>query len=74
MHAVVTLTNIIVIFYVICAGTPYGHTSNLSPFAPNGLRGIFSAASIVFFSFVGFDGAITAVEEVGPCAGTCPPG
>ena len=63
MGAVVTTTNIVVIVYVLCAGLPYGHFSNLTPFAPYGLRGIFAASSIVFFSFVGFDGAITAAEE-----------
>ncbi|KAK9813513.1 hypothetical protein WJX73_003694 [Symbiochloris irregularis] len=60
---VITSTNIIVIVYVICAGAPYGSVDNLVPFAPQGARGIFAAASVVFFSFVGFDGAVTAVEE-----------
>ena len=62
--AVITTTNIVVIVYVLCAGMPFGHVSNLEPFAPFGMHGIFAASSIVFFSFVGFDGVITAAEEV----------
>lgn len=61
---VVTTTNLIIIVYVLCAGLPYGHTDNMKPFAPFGLHGVFAASSIVFFSFVGFDGAINAAEEV----------
>ncbi len=32
-------------------------------FAPNGWRGIFSGASIVFFAYIGFDAVSTASEE-----------
>lgn len=60
---IVTTTNLIIIVYVLCAGLPYGHTDNMKPFAPFGLHGVFAASSIVFFSFVGFDGAINAAEE-----------
>ena len=66
LAAVVTSMNIVVIIYVLCAGFPFGTASNLVPFAPFGVRGIFTASSIVFFSFVGFDAAATAAEEVPP--------
>ncbi|WP_309231020.1 amino acid permease [Nocardia sp. SYP-A9097] len=38
-------------------------SGNLHPFAPEGVAGIGAAASMVFFSFIGFDAASTAGEE-----------
>lgn len=63
-HAVVTGMNIIAILYVIFAGSPFGQGSNLSPFAPGGIPGIFAGAAVVYFSFVGFDTVATVAEEV----------
>jgi APA family basic amino acid/polyamine antiporter len=39
------------------------NTANYHPFAPNGLGGIVSGASIVFFTYIGFDAVSTAAEE-----------
>ena len=39
------------------------NTQNWHPFAPNGLGGVISGASIVFFTYVGFDAVSTAAEE-----------
>jgi APA family basic amino acid/polyamine antiporter len=39
------------------------NTANYHPFVPNGLSGIVSGASIVFFTYVGFDAVSTAAEE-----------
>lgn len=39
------------------------NTANYHPFAPNGLTGIVSGASIVFFTYIGFDAVSTAAEE-----------
>jgi APA family basic amino acid/polyamine antiporter len=36
---------------------------NWTPFAPNGWRGIASAAAIIFFAYIGFDAVSTAAEE-----------
>ena len=60
----VTCVNLIVIVFVVCAGMPYAMGDNFIPFAPFGARGVFSAASVVFFSFIGFDTVATAAEEV----------
>lgn len=54
----------IAIAYVLCAGAPFTDAAHLMPFAPFGVRGIFSAASVVFFAFVGFDSVATVAEEV----------
>ncbi len=37
--------------------------ANYHPFAPHGLTGIVSGASIVFFTYIGFDAVSTAAEE-----------
>jgi APA family basic amino acid/polyamine antiporter len=62
--AVVTGMNLIAILYVIAAGLPFARASNLAPFMPFGVRGIFSASSVVFFAFVGFDSLAACAEEV----------
>jgi APA family basic amino acid/polyamine antiporter len=42
---------------------PAGSVSAWKGFAPNGWRGIFSGAAIVFFAYIGFDAVSTASEE-----------
>src|SRR5580704_713739 len=39
------------------------NTANWHPFAPNGVSGIVTGASIVFFTYIGFDAVSTAAEE-----------
>ncbi len=39
------------------------NSRNWHPFAPHGLAGVISGASIVFFTYVGFDAVSTAAEE-----------
>jgi APA family basic amino acid/polyamine antiporter len=39
------------------------HTENWKPFAPNGFSGVLTGASIVFFTYIGFDSVSTAAEE-----------
>ena len=38
-------------------------TANWHPFAPHGFSGILTGASIVFFTYIGFDSVSTAAEE-----------
>jgi APA family basic amino acid/polyamine antiporter len=37
--------------------------SNWTPFAPNGFKGVSTAAAIIFFAYIGFDAVSTAAEE-----------
>jgi APA family basic amino acid/polyamine antiporter len=37
--------------------------ANWAPFAPNGFTGIWGAAAIIFFAYIGFDAVSTAAEE-----------
>jgi len=39
------------------------NTGNWHPFAPNGFPGILTGASLVFFTYIGFDSVSTAAEE-----------
>ncbi|KAL4458687.1 hypothetical protein ABPG75_013552 [Micractinium tetrahymenae] len=62
-NMVVTALNIASILFILGAGFPKAQAANLSPFAPFGARGVFSAAAVLFFSFVGFDYVANAAEE-----------
>ncbi|QTR01762.1 amino acid permease [Saccharothrix algeriensis] len=64
--AVTTVTTVlkvlVLLFFVVVAVFGF-RSQNLAPFAPAGVAGITGAASLVFFSFIGFDAASTAGEE-----------
>lgn len=49
-------------FFIVVAFANF-HSGNLTPFAPHGRDGIVTAASIVFFAFIGFDAISTGSEE-----------
>jgi APA family basic amino acid/polyamine antiporter len=58
----VVLKLAIIAFFVIF-GAFFVEPENWRPFAPNGTLGIFSAAAIIFFAYIGFDAVSTASEE-----------
>ena len=60
--AMVVLKLAIIAFFIIM-GLFYVDTANWTPFAPNGLPSIFTAAAIIFFAYIGFDAVSTAAEE-----------
>ena len=60
--SMVILKLAIIGFFVIF-GAFYVEPDNWRPFAPNGTLGIFSAAAIIFFAYIGFDAVSTAAEE-----------
>lgn len=53
----------IVIVGVIVIGFMHGNTDNLHPFFPFGPKGVFQAASVVYWSYTGFDMVATMAEE-----------
>jgi basic amino acid/polyamine antiporter, APA family len=53
----------LVILLVISVGAFYVKPSNWTPFAPNGLKGVLSGVSAVFFAFIGFDAISSTAEE-----------
>ncbi len=52
----------ILVFFVIVAFTVFD-SGNFEPLLPMGIAGVSGAASMVFFSYIGFDAASTAGEE-----------
>lgn len=56
---------LVIIGFFLILGTMYIRPENWTPFAPNGLKGISSAAAIIFFAYIGFDAVSTAAEETG---------
>ncbi|MFI2238441.1 amino acid permease [Streptomyces chrestomyceticus] len=53
----------ILVLFCVIAFTAF-QDGNLTPFAPEGVAGITSGASVAFFSYIGFDAITTAGEEV----------
>jgi APA family basic amino acid/polyamine antiporter len=54
---------LVIIGFFIIVGAVYVKPDNWTPFAPNGFKGISSAAAIIFFAYIGFDAVSTAAEE-----------
>lgn len=52
-----------VIVFVIVVGFIHGRSSNLVPFTPFGVKGVFDAAAVVYWSYTGFDMVATMAEE-----------
>jgi APA family basic amino acid/polyamine antiporter len=49
---------------IFCIGAARAiHVENWKPFAPHGFPGVLTGASIVFFTYIGFDSVSTAAEE-----------
>jgi APA family basic amino acid/polyamine antiporter len=60
--AMVALKLAIIGFFVVM-GVFYVDPENWTPFAPNGVPSIITAAAIIFFAYIGFDAVSTAAEE-----------
>jgi APA family basic amino acid/polyamine antiporter len=64
VNAIMVLIKIGVLVLFILVGVSGWESDNLSDFAPFGLGGVMTAASIIFFSYIGLDAVSTAGEEV----------
>jgi len=53
----------IVVLFIVLAFTGFD-SGNLQPFNPKGFDGIVTAASVIFFAYIGFDAISTSSEEV----------
>jgi APA family basic amino acid/polyamine antiporter len=71
VNAVIVAIKVAVVILFIVAGISYVSQDNLTPFIPPnegtfgefGWSGIFRAAGIVFFAYIGFDAVSTAAQE-----------
>ena len=57
------IAKLAIIAFFLVLGVMYIRPENWTPFAPNGMKGISSAAAIIFFAYIGFDAVSTAAEE-----------
>lgn len=64
VNLIMTIFNIILIFFIIIYGAFFIDVSNWTPFLPYGYSGVFNGAAVVFFSYVGFDSVTTLAGEV----------
>jgi APA family basic amino acid/polyamine antiporter len=60
---IASVANMFIITFIIIAGLAHAKAENYTPFTPFGARGIFSASSILFFAYLGFDAVSTLAEE-----------
>ncbi|XP_023519629.1 cationic amino acid transporter 5 [Cucurbita pepo subsp. pepo] len=63
LNWIASAVNTVVILFVIIAGFVHADKSNLTPFMPFGVKGVFQAAAIVYFAYGGFDNIATMAEE-----------
>ncbi|HEY0554279.1 MAG TPA: amino acid permease [Thermoanaerobaculia bacterium] len=62
-NSAMVLLKLAIIAFFIIMGFFYVKTANWHPFMPNGYHGVFTAAAIIFFAYIGFDAVSTAAEE-----------
>jgi APA family basic amino acid/polyamine antiporter len=62
-NAVMVGLKVLLVLAFVGVGAFFVEPAHWRPFAPNGLRGIWSGASLAFFSYIGFDALSTAAEE-----------
>jgi APA family basic amino acid/polyamine antiporter len=63
LNWIATFVNMLILIFVIIAGLAHAKEENYKPFLCYGIRGIFSAASGLFFPYLGFDAVLTMAEE-----------
>ncbi|CAL5184455.1 unnamed protein product [Lathyrus oleraceus] len=63
LNWIASAINTAVIIFVIIAGFLHADTSNLTPFLPYGVRGVFQASAILYFAYGGFESLATMAEE-----------
>ncbi len=64
INNVMVAIKVTVVLLVIGVGAFHVTPANWHPFIPNGWNGVFGAAAVMFFAFIGFDAVSSAAEEV----------
>ncbi|MCP3706850.1 amino acid permease [Paraburkholderia sp. CNPSo 3274] len=64
INNIMVAIKVTVVLLVIGVGVFHVTPANWHPFMPNGWRGVFGAAAVMFFAFIGFDSVSSAAEEV----------
>ncbi|HXG58334.1 MAG TPA: amino acid permease [Thermoanaerobaculia bacterium] len=60
---VMVALKLVVLGFFVIVSFKYVKPENWTPFAPNGVTGIFAGAAVVFFAYIGFDAVSTTAEE-----------
>ncbi|XP_015954043.1 cationic amino acid transporter 8, vacuolar-like [Arachis duranensis] len=63
LNSLSSIVTTLVIVFIIVVGFVHGKASNLTPFFPMGMKGVFNAAAVVYWSYTGFDMVATMAEE-----------
>ncbi|CAG9274527.1 amino acid permease [Paraburkholderia unamae] len=64
INNIMVAIKVTVVLLVIAVGAFHVTPANWHPFMPNGWNGVFGAAAVMFFAFIGFDSVSSAAEEV----------
>jgi APA family basic amino acid/polyamine antiporter len=62
-NAVLVMFKLVLVVAFVGLGAAYVEPAHWHPFAPHGFRGVWSGASLAFFSYIGFDAVATLGEE-----------
>jgi amino acid transporter len=54
---------LVVLAVIVSIGVFHINTENWDPFLPNGVQGVLSGVSAIFFAYIGFDAISTTAEE-----------
>lgn len=63
VNNIMVIIKIAVVLLFIVVAARYVKPANWDPFMPFGFDGVFAAAALVFFAFIGFDAISSAAEE-----------
>lgn len=63
VNSVIVGIKVLLVIGFVAVGSFWVAPENWHPFAPNGFAGIMSGASLIFFSYIGFDAISTTAEE-----------
>ncbi len=62
-NAIMVGLKVLLVLGFVGVGAFFIDRANYTPFAPNGWKGIWTGASLAFYSYIGFDAVSTAAEE-----------
>jgi APA family basic amino acid/polyamine antiporter len=63
LNAGMVLLKLVLVLGFVGVGAAYVQPAHWHPFAPHGFRGVWTGASLAFFSYIGFDAVSTLAEE-----------
>jgi APA family basic amino acid/polyamine antiporter len=62
-NAAIVVLKLVLVGGFVAVGASFVKPANWHPYLPNGWHGVWTGASLAFFSYIGFDAVSTAAEE-----------